>query len=218
MNNRPVALVDYDSGNLRSVQKALESLGVPVLLTRDPAVVKDARAVILPGQGAFRDCVQKLEAFGLFAPVREKILEDVPFLGICVGYQLLFEESEEHGVTPGFGVLKGKVIRFPHDMRVGDERLKVPHMGWNALHKVKEVDVLSGVAEGDYVYFVHSYYPVPEEPEVVATTTDYGLTFASSVARGNLYACQFHPEKSQRVGLAILRAFWEKVKKAEGLT
>ena len=213
---RPVAIIDYDSGNLRSVQKALESLGVPAVLTRDPGMIRDAHAVVLPGQGAFRDCVKKLEHYKLFDIVRDKIAEDVPFLGICVGFQLLFDESEEHGTTPGFGIFKGKVVRFPHDMRQGDARLKVPHMGWNSLHKVKEVDVLAGVNEGDHVYFVHSYYPVPEEPEVIATTTDYGLTFASSVARGNLYACQFHPEKSQRVGLAILRAFWDKVRKAEG--
>jgi glutamine amidotransferase len=214
--SRPVVIVDYDSGNLRSVQKALESLGVPAVLTRDPGMVREARAVVLPGQGAFRDCVQKLDRFGLLEPVRGKIVEDVPFLGICVGFQLLFEESEEHGRTEGFGVFRGKVIRFPHEMEVDGRRLKVPHMGWNTLHKVKDVDVLAGVKEGDYVYFVHSYYPVPEEPDVAATTTDYGVTFVSSVARGNLYACQFHPEKSQRVGLAILRAFWEKVRRSEG--
>ncbi|MBE0618165.1 MAG: imidazole glycerol phosphate synthase subunit HisH, partial [Proteobacteria bacterium] len=135
------------------------------------------------------------------------------FLGICVGYQLLFDESEEHGRTEGLGILRGRVVRFPHDLRHNGQRLKVPHMGWNRLHKAKDVDVLAGVAEGDHVYFVHSYYPVPEEPGVVATTTEYGFEFASSVAWGNLYACQFHPEKSQRVGLSILRAFWEKAGK-----
>ncbi len=210
-----VAIVDYDSGNLRSVQKAMESLGVPAAVTRDPGRIREARGVVLPGQGAFRDCIAKLDAFGLLDPVRDRILDGSPFLGICVGYQLLFEESEEFGRTEGFGVLKGRVVRFPHDLRRGEERLKVPHMGWNRLHKTKEVDVLAGVREGDHVYFVHSYYPVPEDPDVVATTTDYGLEFASSVARGNLYACQFHPEKSQRVGLAILRAFWDKVARAE---
>ncbi|GAB4255372.1 MAG: imidazole glycerol phosphate synthase subunit HisH [Deferrisomatales bacterium] len=206
-----VVIVDYDSGNLRSVEKAMESLGAPVTVTRDVERVRDARALVLPGQGAFRDCITKLERYGLAQAVRDKIDEGVPFLGICVGYQLLFEESEEHGRTPGFGVFKGRVVRFPHELRRGEERLKVPHMGWNRLHKVRQVDVLRGVQEGDYVYFVHSYYPVPEEPDAVATTTDYGLEFASSVARGNLYACQFHPEKSQRVGLAILEAFWRKV-------
>ncbi|PLX41532.1 MAG: imidazole glycerol phosphate synthase subunit HisH [Deltaproteobacteria bacterium] len=215
--SRPVVIIDYDSGNLRSVQKALESVGTPAVLTRDPGLIKDAGAVVLPGQGAFRDCVTKLENYGLFELVRDKIEEDVPFLGICVGFQLLFEESEEHGVTPGFGVFKGKVVRFPHDMRGEDgSLLKVPHMGWNSLKKVRDVDLLGGVNDGDYVYFVHSYYPVPEEEGVIATKTTYGLEFVSSVARGNLYACQFHPEKSQRVGLEILRAFWAKASAAIG--
>ncbi len=211
---KPVVIIDYDSGNLRSVQKALESLGANAVLTRDPGLIHEAGAVVLPGQGAFRDCVTKLENYKLLDLVREKILEDVPFLGICVGYQLLFDESEEHGTTPGLGILKGKVVRFPHDMTYKGERLKVPHMGWNAIRKVKDVDVLAGVEDGSYVYFVHSYYPVPEEEEVIATKTTYGLEFASSVARGNLYACQFHPEKSQKIGLALLGAFWEKAKKA----
>ena len=206
-----VVIVDYDSGNLRSVQKAIESLGIPAVVTRDPGRVREARALVLPGQGAFRDCMAKLDAYHLCQPVRDKILQGIPFLGICVGYQLLFEESEEHGRTEGFGILRGRVVRFPHDLQERGQRLKVPHMGWNQLHKCKEVDVLAGVAEGDYVYFVHSYYPVPEDPDVVATTTTYGFEFASSVARGNLYACQFHPEKSQRIGLAILRGFWDKV-------
>ncbi len=212
--SRPVVIIDYDSGNLRSVQKALESVGAPAVLTRDAGLIREAGAVVLPGQGAFRDCVTKLQNFGLFDLVIDKIREDVPFLGICVGYQLLFEESEEHGRTEGFGIFKGKVVRFPHDMTLSGERLKVPHMGWNSLKIVKEVDVLKDVREGDHVYFVHSYYPVPEEEGITATTTTHGLTFASSVARGNLYACQFHPEKSQRVGISILKAFWEKARKA----
>ena len=207
-----VAIVDYDSGNLRSVQKALESVGARATLTRDPDFIRRADAVVLPGQGAFRDCAQKLAAFGLMDVVREAIDADKPFLGICVGFQLLFEQSEEHGVTPGFGVLKGRVVRFPHDLTLEGRRLKVPHMGWNRLKKQKEVGVLENVAEGDYVYFVHSYYPEVEDKSVIATTTDYGLDFVSSVARGNLYACQFHPEKSQRVGIAILTSFWNRVK------
>ncbi len=210
-----VVVIDYEAGNLRSVQKAMESLGVPAVLTRDPGRIHEARAVVLPGQGAFRDCVTKLEKSKLIDVVREKIMEDVPFLGICVGFQLLFDESEEHGVTPGLGILRGKVVRFDHDMEIDGRRLKVPHMGWNSIKKKRDVDVLSNVEDGSYVYFVHSYYPVVEEPDVVATTTDYGIEFASSVARGNLYACQFHPEKSQRVGLSILTAFWDKVQKRE---
>ena len=208
-----IAVIDYDSGNLRSVQKALESVGADAVLTRDPGFIHEADAVVLPGQGAFLDCITKLERFGLVNAVRDRIDADAPFLGICVGYQLLFETSEEHGITPGFGVFKGRVVRFPHDLEIDGRRLKVPHMGWNSLKKKKEVDILSGINDGDHVYFVHSYYPVPEDPSIVATTTDYGLDFASSVARGNLYACQFHPEKSQRVGIKLLKAFWDKVNK-----
>ncbi len=211
-----IVIVDYDSGNLRSVEKAIESLGAPVVVTRDPARVQDARALVLPGQGAFRDCMGKLEAFGLAHRVQDKIAEGVPFLGICVGYQLLFEESEEHGRTAGFGLLRGRVVRFPADHREDGERLKVPHMGWNRLWKRQDCPVLAGVEDGAYAYFVHSYYPVPEDPAVVATATRYGLEFASSVARGNLFASQFHPEKSQRVGLAILRGFWDLVQKEAG--
>ncbi len=214
MGTKKIAVIDYDSGNLRSVQKALESVGADAVLTRDPGLIREAAAVVLPGQGAFLDCMTKLEKFGLLDPVRERIDADAPFFGICVGYQLLFEESEEHGITPGLGVFKGRVIRFPHEMELSGARLKVPHMGWNALRKKKDVDVLKDVKDGDHVYFVHSYYPVPEDASIVATVTDYGLEFASSVARGNLFACQFHPEKSQRVGIRMLKAFRDKV---EGL-
>ena len=214
MGTKKIAVIDYDSGNLRSVQKALESVGADAVLTRDPGLIREAAAVVLPGQGAFLDCMTKLEKFGLLDPVRERIDADAPFFGICVGYQLLFEESEEHGITPGLGVFKGRVIRFPHEMELSGARLKVPHMGWNALRKKKDVDVLKDVKDGDHVYFVHSYYPVPEDASIVATVTDYGLEFASSVARGNLFACQFHPEKSQRVGIRMRKAFRDKV---EGL-
>jgi len=202
-----VVVVDYDSGNLRSVEKAIESLGARPTVTRDPARVRDAGALVLPGQGAFRDCMSKLEAFGLAGPVRDRIVEGVPFFGICVGYQLLFEESEEFGHCAGLGILRGRVVRFPENLCEAGERLKVPHMGWNRIWKRRDVPVLTPVEDGAYVYFVHSYYPVPEDSEVVATTTRYGVDFASSVARGNLFASQFHPEKSQRVGLAMLRGF-----------
>lgn len=210
-----VVVVDYGMGNLRSVQKALEAVGAPAVVSRDPGRVRDARAVVLPGVGAFGDCMANLGRYGLLEPVRDKALEGVPFLGICLGYQLLFEEGEEFGRHEGLGVLKGRVVRFPRELSESGERLKVPHMGWNRLRKVKDTDVLADVPEGSYVYFVHSYYPMPADPEVVATTTGYGLEFASSVARGRLFACQFHPEKSQRVGLAILRGFWRVVQEAQ---
>lgn len=204
-----IAVVDYGMGNLRSVHKALEAVGAPAVVTRDPARVRDARAVVLPGVGAFQDCMANLEAFRLLDVVRDKALSGSPFLGICLGYQLLFDEGEEFGVHPGLGVLRGRVVRFPHDLTRDGERLKVPHMGWNRIRKDKAVPALAEVPDGSFVYFVHSFYPVPEDPAVVATTTDYGFPFASSVARGNLFACQFHPEKSQKVGLALLRGFWK---------
>jgi imidazole glycerol-phosphate synthase subunit HisH len=207
-----VVIVDYGMGNLRSVQKALEAVGARAAVTRDPGRVREAQALVLPGVGAFGDCMANLSAYGLLEPVRERALSETPFLGICLGYQLLFEESEEFGPHSGLGVLPGKVVRFPRELVEGGEVLKVPHMGWNRIAKRKEVPALADVPDGSYVYFVHSYYPVPAEPEVVATTTTYGLPFASSVARGNLFACQFHPEKSQKVGLALLRGFWSTVR------
>jgi glutamine amidotransferase len=148
--------------------------------------------------------------------VRDRIVEGVPFFGICVGYQLLFEESEEFGHCAGLGILRGRVVRFPEDLSEAGQRLKVPHMGWNRIWKRRDVPVLAQVDDGAYVYFVHSYYPVPEDPGVVATTTRYGVEFASSVARGNIFASQFHPEKSQRVGLALLRGFLSQAKKGAG--
>jgi glutamine amidotransferase len=211
-----VVLIDYGMGNLRSVQKALEKVGAQVVLTRDPGVVREAQALVLPGVGAFCDCMTNLDDFGLTDAVRDKVLSGAPFLGICLGYQLLFESSEEFGATQGLGVLKGKVVRFPEGLHDGDERLKVPHMGWNTIRKQKDVDVLAGVPDQSFVYFVHSFYPVPEDPSIVATTTDYGVTFASSVATGNLFASQFHPEKSQKVGLALLSGFWKKVQEVCG--
>ena len=203
-----VVVVDYGMGNLRSVQKALEAVGAAVAVTRDPSRVRDARALVLPGVGAFGDCMANLDGYGLLDAVRDKALEGVPFLGICLGYQLLFEESEEFGRHEGLGVLKGRVVRFPPQLTEAGERLKVPHMGWNRLRKAKDTAVLADVPDGSFVYFVHSYYPVPADPDVVATMTRYGLDFASSVARARLFGCQFHPEKSQRVGLSILRGFW----------
>lgn len=204
-----IVVVDYGMGNLRSVSKALETVGAPVVVSRDPVRVREARALVLPGVGAFADCMANLNAYHLLDAVRDVALSGAPFLGICLGYQLLFEEGEEFGVHEGLGVLKGRVVRFPHDLTDGGLRAKVPHMGWNRIRKANETPVLAEVPDGSYFYFVHSYYPAPEEPDVVATTTDYGFPFASSVARGNLFACQFHPEKSQKVGLALLRGFWK---------
>jgi imidazole glycerol-phosphate synthase subunit HisH len=199
---RPLAIVDYGMGNLRSVQKAFERLGHAAEVTREPERIAAAAGVVLPGVGAFGACMANLTALGLVEPVRQTITAGKPFLGICLGMQLLFEESEEFGPVAGLGVLRGRVVRFP-----ADAERKVPHMGWNRLRIVRRTPALADVDDGAFVYFVHSYYPVPADPAVIATTTEYGAEFASSVARDNVFACQFHPEKSQQVGLRLLDAF-----------
>jgi glutamine amidotransferase len=198
----PLAIVDYGMGNLRSVQKAFERLGHAAEVTRDPERIEGAPGVVLPGVGAFGACMANLTSLGLVEPVKHAIASGRPFLGICLGMQLLFEESEEFGPVAGLGVLPGRVVRF-----APDPGRKVPHMGWNALRVVHAAPALAGIDDGAYVYFVHSYYSVPDDPAVVATTTPYGHEFASSVVRDNLFACQFHPEKSQKAGLALLTKF-----------
>jgi glutamine amidotransferase len=203
----PVAIVDYGVGNLRSAAKVFEHVGQPVVVTSDAAT--SAPAVVLPGQGAFGTCMENLAQAGLVGPVRDAARSGRPFLGICVGMQLLFDASEESPGVPGLGVLPGRVVRFP---RRPD--LKVPHMGWNQLRIRKPVRALAHVADGADVYFVHSFYPEPADPGVVATTTDYGVEFTSSVAQGNVYAGVFHPEKSQRVGLALVQGFVETIEAA----
>jgi glutamine amidotransferase len=200
--SRPLAIVDYGVGNLRSAQKAFGHLGQPAEITGDPDRIASAPAVVLPGQGAFGTCMQNLRDSGLDEPVRAAARSGRPFLGICVGMQLLFEESEESPGVPGLGLLGGRVVRFPRD----SER-KVPHMGWNQLRVVRRVPALAEVADGDWVYFVHSYHAQPADPAIIATTTSYGVDFVSSVGRDNVFAGVFHPEKSQRVGLALLRGF-----------
>jgi glutamine amidotransferase len=199
---RPLAIVDYGMGNLRSVEKAFARLGHAATVTRDAEAIAAAPGVVLPGVGAFGACMANLEAAGLVAPVRQAIVSGRPFLGICLGMQLLFEESEEFGPVRGLGILPGRILRFPPD-----PARKVPHMGWNTLSVVRRPAVLAGIEDGAYVYFVHSYYAVPADPGVIATTTPYGPEFASSVVRDNVFACQFHPEKSQQVGLRLLDNF-----------
>ena len=197
-----VAIVDYGVGNLHSAQKAFEHLGCSAVITSDAAVIGAAPAVVLPGQGAFGTCMANLAQAGLIEPVRQAARSGRPFLGICVGMQLLFEESEESPGVPGLGIFEGRVVRFPRQ-----SGLKVPHMGWNQLRMRRAVPALAQVRDGDYVYFVHSYHPLPRDASVVATTTEYGIEFVSSVARDNVYAGVFHPEKSQRVGLNLLTGF-----------
>jgi len=205
-----IVIVDYGMGNLRSVHKALERMGFQASISQDEAEVKKASGLVVPGVGAFRKAMENLQELGLVNPIVEFIASGKPFLGICLGLQLLFCGSEEFGFQKGLSLFKGRVVRFPPplpDASPPKDSLKVPHMGWNAVHIHKRPPVLDGIADGAYFYFVHSYYPVPEDQEIVATTTDYGGEFASSICRGNLFACQFHPEKSQSVGLKLLKNF-----------
>lgn len=197
-----IAIIDYGMGNLRSVQKGFEHVGVPAEVTRDPGKIIAARGVVLPGVGAFQACMQNLGHFGLIDPIRDIVRGQKPFLGICLGFQLLFSESEEFGRQQGLGLFPGKVVGFQ-----AYNGLKVPHMGWNDIEKKKPSPFLEGIASGDYVYFVHSFYVVPDDPALIATTTDYGGPFVSSIATERLFACQFHPEKSQEIGLRILANF-----------
>jgi glutamine amidotransferase len=197
-----VAVVDYGMGNLRSAQKGLEKVGVNAVISSDPGFVAAADGVVLPGVGAFRDCMYNLGKAGLVDPVRAAIAEDKPFLGICIGMQLLLTVSEEFGVHEGLGAVKGKVVCFPHD-----RELKVPHMGWNRVHQAGPCPLFEDVPEGAFFYFVHSYYVVPESDSAVSGWTDYGVRFCSAISRGNLFATQFHPEKSHKHGLKVLENF-----------
>jgi imidazole glycerol-phosphate synthase subunit HisH len=203
-----IALIDYGSGNLRSVHKALLKVGAEVRIAQRPAEMAEAQAVVLPGVGAFDDCIQALERQELLAASRRFIESGRPFLGICVGYQALFEKSEEfNSCAAGLGVFRGKVVRFAEA-----NGLKIPQIGWNQLEIARpDCPLFRGIAEGSYVYFVHSFFPKPEDPSIVATRTTYGESFASSVWRGNVFATQFHPEKSQKVGLQLLKNFVELV-------
>lgn len=197
-----IAIVDYGMGNLRSVQKGLERVGCKAQVTREAQQIVSAQGVVLPGVGAFNACMENLRRFGLVEPIRQVVRGKKPFLGICLGFQLLFTESEEFGPQKGLDLFPGRVVGFR-----AENGLKVPHMGWNRIGKKKESPFLEGISDGDFVYFVHSYYVAPEDESVVATTTDYGTSFVSSIATDHLFASQFHPEKSQEIGLRILANF-----------
>lgn len=197
-----IAIIDYDAGNLRSVEKALLSLGEEVLVTRDREELLAADKVILPGVGNFGDAMEKLKAYDLVRVIQELVERGKPFLGICLGLQLLFERSDEAPGVEGLGILKGEILRIPDK-----EGLKVPHIGWNSLHLQNEGRLFRDLPEGSYVYFVHSYYLKAADPQIVKAATEYGVTIDASVEQGNVFACQFHPEKSSRVGLRILENF-----------
>jgi imidazole glycerol-phosphate synthase subunit HisH len=200
----PIIIVDYGMANLRSVQKAFEKLGHAAEITGEPNRVAEASKLVLPGVGAFRDAIAKLNESGLSAPIVEHIQGGKPFLGICLGLQLLFTKSHEDGEYAGLDLLPGEVVRFP-----AIPGLKVPHMGWNQLRIKKRAPVLRDIPDDSAVYFVHSYYVVPKDPGIIATETDYPSPFTSAIWRDSIFATQFHPEKSQQVGLSMLKAFSE---------
>lgn len=197
-----VAIIDYDAGNIRSVEKAVRYLGKEVTVTSEPEEILAADRVILPGVGAFGDAMKRLHAMGLVEVIRQAADRGTPFLGICLGLQLLFEKSEESPGVPGLGLLRGEILRLPEL-----PGLKVPHIGWNSLKYPNPGRLFRGIPEDSYVYFVHSYYLKAQDEGIVTATTEYGTLVHASVESGNLFACQFHPEKSSETGLTILETF-----------
>jgi glutamine amidotransferase len=201
MNPR-IVIIDYGMGNLRNVQRGFERIGFEAKVTRNKREIETASAIVLPGVGAFKDCMVNLERYGLIESLLQSIEKGKPYLGICLGLQILFSESEEFGSHKGLDLIKGKVVKFKPD-----PEHKVPHMGWNTVEIERETPMLQGIVSGDFFYFVHSYYVVPEERQWISSFTDYGTPFVSSISKENLFATQFHPEKSQQKGLRILENF-----------
>ena len=199
-----IAIIDYDAGNIKSVEKALKTLGQEVIVTRDAEIILKADKVILPGVGAFGDAMGKLHDYGLVDVIYKVVEKNTPFLGICLGLLLMFESSEETPGVEGLGILKGKIVKIPEN---GD--LKIPHMGWNSLHFQNNGRLFANLPQDSYVYFVHSYYLQAEDERIVKATTDYSTCIHASVEKDNVFACQFHPEKSSDVGLTILKNFCE---------
>lgn len=197
-----IAIIDYDAGNLKSVEKAFEYLNEKAVITRNRKDILNADRVVLPGVGAFGDAMNNLRKFNLDRVIHEVVDSRIPFLGICLGLQLLFESSEESPGVEGLGILKGKIVKFQ-----SNNNLKIPHMGWNSLHLQNEGKLFEGIEDGAYVYFVHSYYLVADDEEIVKATAEYGTTIHASVEKDNVFACQFHPEKSSNTGLHLLQNF-----------
>lgn len=232
-----IAIVDYGMGNLRSVEKAFLKVGVDAKIVSDAKAVDDAHGVVVPGVGAFRDCMRNLTELSLIESIVRSIKKGKPYLGICLGLQVLFTESEEFGICKGLDIFPGKVVRFNFDKQSTDNRaqttehrtckenlgsefwvlssgLKIPHMGWNSVNILRRPPIFDAIQDGAFFYFVHSFYVVPDDNNVVATTTDYGITFTSMVWKENIFATQFHPEKSQEIGIRVLKNFGDFVRKA----
>lgn len=195
-----IVIVDYGMGNLRSVQKAFEKVGNFVKITDRKISIDDSSGIVLPGVGAFKDAISRLKKLNLIEVIKKNIKNGKPFLGLCLGLQLLFTESEEGGICKGLNILKGKVVRF-------SPKLKVPHIGWNSINIKKKISILNGINSGTYFYFVHSYYAKPDDLNFVAAETNYGVEFCSVIHYNNIFATQFHPEKSQKYGLKIIENF-----------
>lgn len=203
-----IVIIDYGMGNLKSVQKAFLKIGATVKVSSNTEDIEKARAIVLPGVGAFPDCIRNLREKGLLESIVKAIYTGKPYLGICLGLQILFDESEEFGISKGLGILPGKVKRFS----VENRELKIPHMGWNSIKIIKRAPVFRDIPDESYFYFVHSYYVEPASPEIIATETEYGKRFVSSIWKDNIVATQFHPEKSQALGLKMLKNWvnnWE---------
>jgi glutamine amidotransferase len=197
-----VVVVDYGMGNLRSVQKGFEKVGAPAVISRDPEMVRNAETLVLPGVGAFPECMKNLTRYDLVEPILEFLRSGRPFLGICLGLQLLFDESEEFGTHEGLKVIRGRVKAF--DRHMG---LKIPHMGWNRVFYSKQTPLFRGIRDGSFFYFVHSFYVVPDDASETAGEAEYGIRFSCAVSRDSVFAVQFHPEKSQKIGLRVLENF-----------
>ena len=224
-----IAIIDYGMGNLRSVEKAFEKVGYDTVVTDKPEIIENADKIVLPGVGAFKDAIDGLQERNLIEPIKNHIKQNKLFLGICLGLHLLFTRSHEDGVHEGLDIVPGEVVRFNADRLnmdkaggqkevtgslgelpvVNSQKLKIPHMGWNTIREKKDVSILKGLPADPYMYFVHSYFVVPDRAEVIATETEYGLPFVSMISIDNIFAMQFHPEKSQQYGLAILKNFGE---------
>jgi glutamine amidotransferase len=201
-----IVIVDYEAGNLRSVQKAFEFLGFSAVLTNDNNLIRDAKGIVLPGVGSFDHVITELRKNNLETTIEQSIALGRPYLGICLGYQILFKDSEE-GNLPGLGIFEGKVVRFEFPKSAG---LSIPHMGWNRLliqHSISPI--FKGIVDGSFMYFAHTYYPAPKDKDLISSLTDYGTNFASSITKDNVFGVQFHPEKSGRFGLKILKNFAE---------